>query len=53
MYEMPTDLQYKDELRKEEIRIESELEMLSNKNYEQLEKKLKRDLERVRKTLQD
>lgn len=25
MYEMPTDLQYKDELRKEEIRIENEL----------------------------
>ena len=24
MYEMPTDLQYKDELRKEEIRIEIE-----------------------------
>lgn len=53
MYEMPTDLQYKDELRKEEIRIEGELEMLNNKDYEQLEKKLKRDLERVRKSLQD
>ena len=53
MYEMPTDLQYKDELRKEEIRIENELEMLDKKDYEQLEKKLKRDLERVRKSLQD
>ncbi|MCM1267163.1 MAG: hypothetical protein NC302_04585 [Bacteroidales bacterium] len=53
MYEMPTDLQYKDELRKEEIRIESELEMLTKQDYEQLEKKLKRDLERVRKSLQD
>ncbi len=31
MYEMPSDLQYKDELRKEEIRIENELEMLEKK----------------------
>lgn len=47
MYEMPTDLQYKDELRKERIRIEDELEMLRNKEYEKLEKKLERDLTRV------
>lgn len=53
MYEMPSDLQYKDELRKEEIRIENELEMLEKKEYAQLEKKLKRDLERVRESLQD
>lgn len=53
MYEVPTELQYKDELRKEEIRIENELEMLDNKDYAQLERKLKRDLERIRKSLQD
>ncbi len=53
MYEMPSDLQYKDELRKEEIRIENELEMLEKKEYAQLEKKLKRDLERIRESLQD
>ena len=53
MYEVPTELQYKDELRKEEIRIENELEMLDNKDYAQLEKKLKRDLERIRKRLRD
>lgn len=53
MYEVPTELQYKDELRKEEIRIENELELLDNKEYEQLKKKLKRDLERIRKSLQD
>lgn len=47
MYEMPTDLQYKDELRKERIRIEDELEMLRSKEYEKLEKKLERDLARV------
>lgn len=39
MYEMPTDLQYKDHLRKERIRIEDELEMLRDKEYEKLEKK--------------
>lgn len=53
MYEMPSDLQYKDELRKEKIRIENELEMLEKKEYAQLEKKLKRDLERIRESLQD
>lgn len=47
MYEMPTDLQYKDHLRKERIRIEDELEMLRSKEYEKLEKKLERDLTRV------
>ncbi len=47
MYEMPSDLQYKDHLRKERIRIEDELEMLRDKDYEKLEKKLERDLSRV------
>lgn len=50
---MPTDIQFKDELRKEEIRIENELEMLKNKEYEKLERKLERDLKRVRESLQD
>lgn len=47
MYAMPTELQYKDELRKERIRIEDELELLRDKEYEKLEKKLERDLSRV------
>ena len=38
MVEMPTDIQFKDELRKEEIRIENELEMLENKEYDKLKK---------------
>ena len=50
---MPTDIQFKDELRKEEIRIESELELLENKEYDKLKKKLERDLKRVRESLQD
>ena len=53
MVDMPTDIQFKDELRKEEIRIEDELELLENKEYEKLKKKLERDLKRVRDSLQD
>ena len=50
---MLTDLQYKDDLRKEEIRIEQEIELLENKEYDKLKKKLERDLKRVRDSLQD
>ena len=52
-YNMPTDIQFKDDLRKEEIRIENELELLENKEYDKLKKKLERDLKRVRESLQD
>ena len=52
-YNMPTDIQFKDDLRKEEIRIENELELLENKEYDKLKKKLVRDLKRVRESLQD
>ena len=50
---MPTDIQFKDDLRKEEIRIEDELELLANKEYDKLKKKLERDLKRVKESLQD
>ena len=33
---MPTDIQFKDELRKEEIKLEEQIEMLKNKEYELL-----------------
>ena len=52
-YNMPTDIQFKDDLRKEEIRSENELELLENKEYDKLKKKLERDLKRVRESLQD
>ncbi|MDE6739458.1 MAG: hypothetical protein K2K07_10220 [Lachnospiraceae bacterium] len=52
MIEMPTDIQFKDELRKERIRIEDELEMLHKKEYDLLERKLERDLARVNEGLQ-
>lgn len=50
---MPTDIQFKDNLRKEEIEIESMLEMIRKQEYEQLEKKLERELKRIRESLQD
>ena len=50
---MPTDIQFKDELRKEEIRVETELELLRNQRYDELEKKLERELKRIRESLQD
>ena len=50
---MPTDIQFKDELRKEKIRIEDEIELLENKEYEKLKKKLERDLTRVKESLED
>ena len=40
-------------MRKEEICIENELEMLENKEYDKLKKKLECDLKRVRDSLQD
>ena len=52
-YNMPTDIQFKDDLRKEEIRIENELELLENKEYDKLKKKLERALKQVRESLQD
>lgn len=53
MEQMSTDIQFKDELRKEKIRIEDELELLKNKEYEKLQRKLERDLNRVNESLQD
>lgn len=50
---MPTDIQFKDKLRKDEIEIESMLEMIRKQEYEQLEKKLERELKRIRESLQD
>ncbi len=52
-FDMPSDLQYKDELRKEMIKIEEQIELIENKEYEKLRKKLERDLKRVRESLED
>lgn len=50
---MPTDNQFKDDLRKERILYKELLENLNNKEYERLKKKLETELERVEASLQD
>ena len=45
---MPTDIQFKDDLRKEEIKLEELLSLLKNQEYEKLQKKLERDLKAYR-----
>lgn len=52
-YNMPTDIQFKDELRKELIEKEERLELLENKEYEKLKKKYLKDIERIKASLQD
>ena len=50
---VPTHIQFKYDLRKEEIKLEELLNLLKNQEYEKLQKKLERDLKRVRERLQD
>ena len=50
---VPTDIQFKDDLRKEEIKLEELLNLLKNQEYEKLQKKLDRDLKRVRESFPD
>ena len=50
---MPTDIQFKDELRKEEIKLEEQIEMLKNKEYDKMLATFERELKRVRESLQD
>lgn len=50
---MPTDIQYKDELRKDKIKVEEQIELLKNKEYDRLLKKLEKDLARINESLQD
>lgn len=50
---VPTDIQFKDDLRKEEIKLEELLNLLKNEEYEKLQQKLERVLKRVRESLQD
>ena len=50
---MPTDIQYKDELRKDKIKVEEQIELIKNKEYDRLLKKLEKDLTRINESLQD
>lgn len=53
MIEMPTDVQFKHELRKQLAEAERKLEMLRNKEYEKLEKEYLREIDDILKSLQD
>lgn len=53
MLEMPTDVQFKHELRKRLVEVERKLEMLRNKEYDKLEKEYVREIEDILKSLQD
>lgn len=50
---MPTDVQFKHELRKQLADIRRKLEMLRNKEYEKLEKEYLDEIEMIVNSLQD
>ena len=53
MIEMPTDVQFKHELRKQLTEIKRKLELLKSKEYEKLEKEYLEEIENIEKSLQD
>lgn len=53
MLEMPTDVQFKHELRKQLTEIKRKLEMLRNKEYDKLEKEYLNEIENIEQSLQD
>jgi len=52
-YFMPTDNQFKDDLRKELIYNKELLEYLEHQDYERLRKKIAVTIERIEQSLQD
>lgn len=50
---MPTDIQYKDQLRKDLIEYEIELEWLEKGETEKVIELIKKHIERIESTLQD
>jgi hypothetical protein len=52
-FEMPTDIQYKDELRKERIMYQEYLELLENGEKEKLRKKFTENIKRIEASLRD
>lgn len=53
MIEMPTDVQFKHELRKQLTDIRRKLELLRNKEYDKLEKEYLDEIENIMNSLQD
>lgn len=50
---MPTDIQFKDELRKELIMYKEYLKLLENGEYDKLKEKFNNNIERINESLQD
>jgi|GEM_PF-1230360 hypothetical protein len=50
---MPTDIQFKYELRKHLTELERKLELLQNKEYEKLEKEYLKEIDDIKTSLQD
>ena len=53
MIEMPTDIQFKDELRKELLMYREYLELLNKEEMEKLRKKFEDNITRIEASLQD
>ena len=52
-YNMPTDIQFKHELRIQLTDLERKLELLNNKEYERLKKEYMKEIEDIQASLQD
>ena len=50
---MPTDVQFKYELRKQLTELERKLELLENKEYDKLKKEYLKEIEDIQTSLQD
>ncbi len=50
---MPTDIQFKYELRKQLTELERKLELLENKEYDKLKKEYLKEIEDIQTSLQD
>ena len=50
---MPTDIQYKYELRKQLTELQRKLELLENEEYEKLKKEYLKEIEDIETSLQD
>lgn len=50
---MPTDIQFKDELRKELIMYQEYLELLNDGNVDKLKEKFDKHIKRIEASLQD
>ena len=50
---MPTDIQFKYELRKHLTELDRKLELLQNKEYEKLEKEYLKEIDDIKTSLQD